>query len=83
MYSVGSRSQAAKWLRPDIDQRLADGWQVTTFKIGDEEYLSKNKNGDRFVIEFRSGTVVARIEADDVVRVKEFAQTVVEQIRAT
>jgi hypothetical protein len=82
VYSVDSRGEAAKWLRPDSDQYLADGWQVSTFQIGDEGYLSKYRNGDRFDIEFRRGTVVAKIEGDDLGRVKEFAQTVVEQIRA-
>jgi hypothetical protein len=76
VYGVESRGEAAKWLRPARDV----GWQVSTFQIGDEGYLSKYENGDRFNIEFRRGTVVARIEGDDLDRVKEFAQTVVEQI---
>jgi hypothetical protein len=82
VYRVESRGEAAQWLRPDSDQQLGDSWQVSTFEIGDEGFLSKDKNGDRFAIEFRRGTVVARIEADELDRTKEFAQTVVEQIRA-
>ena len=76
VYSVESRGDAAKWLQPARD------WQVSTFQIGDEGYLSKYENGDRFNIEFRKGTVVARIRGDDLDRVKEFAQTVGAQIRA-
>ena len=82
MYSVESRGEAAKWLRPNSKQQLANSWQVSAFEIGDEGYLSKYKNGDKFYIEFRRGTVVARIEADDLDRVQEFAQTVVQQIPA-
>jgi hypothetical protein len=78
VYSVESRGEAAKWLRPARDEH----WHVSAFQIGDEGYSLKHENGDRFAIEFRRGTVVARIEGDDLDRVKEFAQTVVEQIRA-
>ena len=82
VYSVESCGEAAKWLRPDSEQQLADGWQDSAFEIGDEGYSSKYKTGDRFYIEFCRGTVVARIEADDLDRVQEFAQTVVHQIPA-
>jgi hypothetical protein len=61
VYSVENREEAAKWLQPVRDKHVADGWQVSAFQIGDEGYLSKYKNGDRFDIEFRKGTVVAKI----------------------
>jgi len=80
VYRVGNREEAAKWLQPVRDKHVAAGWQVSAFQIGDEEYLSKYKNGDRFEIEFRRGTVVAKIAGDDPDRVKGFAQCIVEQI---
>jgi hypothetical protein len=82
VYSVENREEAAKWLQPVRDKHVADGWQVSPFQIGDEGYLSKYKNGDRFDIEFRKGTVVAKIAGDDPDRVKEFAQCIVEQTAA-
>jgi hypothetical protein len=78
VYSIESREEAAKWLGPVRDT----DWQVSPFEIGDEGYLSKHKDGDRFNIEFRRGAVVVRIEGTYLAMVKEFAQAVVKQIRA-
>jgi|SRR6516162_9798865 hypothetical protein len=83
VYSVDSRVEAAKWLGPVRDKKVYNGWSVTAFQIGDEGYLSKYKNGERFEIQFRKGTIVAKIAGDDLDRVKEFAQCVVEQIPAS
>jgi hypothetical protein len=82
VYSVENREEAAKWLQPVRDKHVADGWQVSPFQIGEEGYLSKYKHGDRFDIQFRKGTVVAKIAGDDPDRVKEFAQCIVEQTAA-
>ena len=78
VYSVESRGEAAKWLRPARDEH----WQVSAFQIGDEGYSLKHENGTDSLLSSVRGTLVARIEGDDLDRVKEFAQTVVEQIRA-
>ena len=60
VYSVENREEAAKWLQPVRDKHVAEGRHVNPFQIGDEGYLSKYKNGDRFDIEFRSGAIVAK-----------------------
>jgi hypothetical protein len=83
VYSADSRGKAAKFLGPFRDEQLAPGWTVTSFQIGDEGYLSKYKNGNRFQIIFRKGTVVAIFEGNDLNRVKEFARCVVEKIPAS
>jgi hypothetical protein len=83
VYSVDSRGKAAKFLGPFRDKQVAPRWTATTLKIGDEGYLSKYKNGDRFEIMFRKGTVVARFAGNDLNRVKEFARCVVEKIPAS
>ena len=80
VYSVENGEEAAKWLQPVRGKHVAEGWHVSPFQIGDEGYLSKYKNGDRFDIEFRRGTVVAKLAGDDLDLVKEFAHCVVEQI---
>ena len=82
VYSVKNREEVAKWLEPVRDKHLYAGWQVSAFQIGDEGYLSKYKNGDAFEIEFGKGPLVAKITGNDLERVKEFAQCVVEQINA-
>jgi hypothetical protein len=82
VYSVENREEAAKWLQPVRDKHVAEGWHVSPFQIGDEGYLSKYKNGDRFEIEFRRGAIVAKIAGNDLDRVKEFAQCIVEQTAA-
>ena len=83
VYSVDSSGEAAKWLGPVRNKQVAAGWTVARFQIGDEGYLSKYKNGERFDIEFRKGSTVARISGDDRNTVKEFAQCIVEQIPAS
>jgi hypothetical protein len=80
VYSVDSGGEAAKWLERFRDKQVAPGWTVVRFQIGDEGYLSKYKNGDRFEIESRKGTIVAKIAGDDLNIVKEFAQCIVDQI---
>ena len=82
VYSVENREEAAKWLQPVRDKHVAQGWHVSPFQIGDEGYLSRYKNGDRFDIEFRRGAVVVKIAGDDLRRVKEFAQCIGERIAA-
>jgi hypothetical protein len=42
--------------------------------------LSKDKDGERFEIEFRIGSVVARIAGNDLRTVKDFARYVIDQL---
>ena len=52
IYSV-EHGEATAWLGPGRNRQVAAGWQVSTYQIGDEGYLSKYKDGERFEIEFR------------------------------
>jgi hypothetical protein len=80
VYSVENHREAAAWLGPVRNRQVAAGWQVSTYQIGEEGYLSKYKNGERFDIEFRRGNVVAKIAGNDLRRVKDFARCVIDQI---
>jgi len=80
VYSVENLREAAAWLGPVRNRQVAAGWQVGTYQIGEEGYLSKYKNGERFDIEFRRGNVVAKIAGNDLRRVKDFARCVIDQI---
>jgi hypothetical protein len=80
VYGVKNHGEAAAWLAPVRDKHVAVDWRVSTYLVGDEGYLSKYKDGDRFEIAFRKGSVVARIAGNDLRMVKEFARCVVDQI---
>jgi hypothetical protein len=80
VYSVENRGEAVAWLEPVRNKQVAAGWQVSTYPIGDEGYLSKYKDGKRFEIAFRRGKVVAWVKGDDLRRIKDSAKCVVDQI---
>jgi hypothetical protein len=78
---VRQRNQATAWLEPFRSKQVAEGWEVSAFQIGEEGYFSKYKDGERFEISFRKGTVVTRTSAGDLEKLKEFAQFIVESVR--
>ena len=80
VYGVENHGEAAAWLAPVRDKHVAVGWRVSTYQIGDEGYLSKYKDGERFEIQFRRGSVVARIAGNNLRTVKDFAKCVIDQI---
>ena len=80
VYSVENHEEAVTWLGPVRKTQVATGWQVSTYRIGDEGYLSKYKDGERFDIQFRKANIVAKIAGNDLRRVKDFARCVVDQI---
>jgi hypothetical protein len=80
VYIVENHDEAVAWLGPVRKRQVAADWQVSTYQIGDEGYLSKYKDGERFEIEFRKVKVVANIAGNDLQRVKDSARCVVEQI---
>jgi len=42
VYSVESHGEAAPWLGGVRNWRVAAGWQVSTYRIGDEGYLFRH-----------------------------------------
>ena len=82
VYGVENRVEATAWLRFVRNRQVAPGWQVSIYQIGDEGYLSKYKDGERFDIQFRKGNVVAEMAGNDLRRVKTFAKCTVDQIPA-
>lgn len=79
LYSVDNLAEAAAWLE-FRGKHVAEGWAVSPFHIGDEGYFSKCKDGERFEISFRKGTIVGRASAGDLKKLKDFAQVIVESI---
>jgi hypothetical protein len=80
IYSVESLEQAADWLRFIRIGQVAPGWHARVYRIGDEGYLARYKDGTRFEIQFRSGKTVAKIAGNHLSRVAEFAKLIVGQI---
>jgi hypothetical protein len=82
VYAVENRADATEGLKPIRNGQGAAGWQTSIFKIGDEGFLATYKDGKRFEINFRKGKVVGKVAANDLSRVTEFANYIVEQIPA-
>ncbi len=83
LYEVESPSEGATWLRPMGEGKVAAGWKVEKFEIGDEAYLLKFQNGRRHSLYFRKENIIVEISGESLSRVKKFAQYVVSQIAAS
>ena len=82
LYDVESPPEAAKWLRPIREGKIAAGWQVEKYGIGDEGYLSKFQARRRYSLHFRKDNIVVEISGESFSYVKRFAQHVILQIAA-
>ncbi len=59
LFRVDSRPDAEMSLSEVRDGKVAKGWRVRRFHIGDEGYLFKFRNGERFALHFRKQAIVA------------------------
>ena len=69
---VQSRSDAQMSLNPMHEGKVAAGWKVKAYSIGDEAYLATN--GSRYEIDFRKGTVIVRVKSDSIRLAERFAK---------
>jgi hypothetical protein len=84
IFQVDNHTDAKMSLSPAREGKVAAGWKVERFRIGDEGYLSTFKNGGRrFEIQFRRGTIVVAVSSDSFPLVDRFAQLVAAQIDTT
>ena len=83
IYEVESSSEAARWLHPIGEGRVAAGWRVEKVEIADEAYLSTFRNGRRHSLHFRRGSIIAEVSGGTLKVVKRFAQYVVSEIAAS
>jgi hypothetical protein len=84
IFQVDNHTDAKMSLSPVRDGKVATGWKVERFQIGDEGYLSTFKHdGRRFEIQFRKGTIVVAVSSDSFPLVDRFAQLVAAQIDTT
>ena len=83
IYEVESSSEAARWLHPIGEGKVAAGWRVQKFEIGDEAYLSTFRHGRRHSIYFRRGNVIAEVSGESLSVVKRFVQYVVSEMAAS
>jgi len=82
IYGVENAERAAAWLRPLRTAHVAPGWHIGIYRIGDEGYVAKYKDGKRFEIQFRRVNIVSKIAANDLDKAREFAEVIAEQIPA-
>ena len=83
IFQVDSLTDAQLSLSPVREGKVAKGWRVQRLKIGDEGYLATFRNGARFAIDFRKGTIVVRVSSDSFRVAERFAQHVAAQIDTT
>ena len=83
IFQVDNRIDAKMSLSPVREGQVATGWKIEGLKIGDEGYLSTFKNGKRFEIQFRKGTIVVTVGSDSFPLVDGFAQLIAAEIDTT
>ena len=83
IFQVDSPTDAKICLAPVRDRKVAAGWKVQEFKIGDEGYLATFTNKARFEIQFRKGVIFATLSSDSFRLVDKFAKLVASQINGT
>ncbi|HKR31492.1 MAG TPA: hypothetical protein VJT08_13500 [Terriglobales bacterium] len=82
MFHVESRTDAEIFLAPEREGKLASGWKVHPYSMGDEAYLSKYSNGQWYEITFRKGMVVVEVKSQSSELVERFAKYAANQIPA-
>lgn len=82
IYEVDSPAEAARWLHPISGGKVAKGWSVERFEIGDEAYLSTFRGGRRHSLHFRKGSIIVEVSGGALDVVKRFAQYVVADLAA-
>jgi hypothetical protein len=80
LFRVDSRPDAEMSLSEVRNGKVAKGWRVRGFHIGDEGYLIRFRNGERFELNFRKGTTIVRVSSNSLRLVKQFAQLVAAQL---
>ncbi len=83
IFQVDNRTDAKISLSPVREGKVATGWKVERFKIGDEGYLSTFQGGKRFEIQFRKSKIVVTVSGDSFPLVDRFAQRVAAQLDIT
>jgi hypothetical protein len=83
IFQVDSRTDAKMCMGPVRQGKVATGWKVEKFKIGDEGYLVTFRHNGRFEIHFRKGAIVVTVSSESFSLVNRFAQLVAAQIDTT
>jgi hypothetical protein len=78
---VDSRNDAQISLNSMRDGKVAPGWKVKPYRIGDEAYLGTFRNGRRYEIHFRKNTVIVRVSSDSMRLAEKFAKYAEGQIQ--
>lgn len=80
VFCVDSLTDARMSLRPLRDAKVATGWKTRKLKLGDEGYSATYRNGERFEIHFRKGTVVVNLSSNSFQDAERFAHFTLAQL---
>jgi hypothetical protein len=83
IFQVASKTDAKVCLAPVREGKVADGWKVRKFNVGDEGYLATFRNDGRFEVTFTKDTIFVTINSSSFPLVDKFAHLVAAQIGAT
>jgi hypothetical protein len=83
IYEVDSPSEAARWLRPISEGKVAAGWRVEKINIADEAYLSTFRDGRLHSISFRRGNIIVEVSGGSLSAVRRFAPYVDSAVAAS
>lgn len=70
---VDSRESAKLSLRAVREAKVAPGWTVQPYRIGEEGYLCTAETGSRYEIHFRKNTTIVRVKSDSLELTQRFA----------
>jgi hypothetical protein len=82
IFQVDSRHDAEMSLAPEREGKVASGWKVNRYSLGDEAYLATYGKDQRYEMHFRRGIVVVIVKGDSIQLVERFAKYAAKQIAA-
>jgi hypothetical protein len=77
---VDSVADAEICLSPIREAKVAAGWKIRKIELGDEGYLATYRNGSRFEIHFRKGTIVVIVSSNSLQDANRFVQHITDQL---
>ena len=80
VFEVDSLADAKMSLSPLREGKVAKGWKIRKFELGDEGYSATYTNGRRFEIHFRKGTIVVNVSSNSLQRAERFAHLILVQL---
>lgn len=72
---VGSLDDAKLSLSPVRRGKVADGWTVKPYQIGDEGFLLRYRESVPYTIQFRKDTIIVKVTSDSIALAEAFSRS--------